>query len=270
MTALVPIGEFSRLSHLPVKTLRYYHDIGLLPPASIDDLSGYRQYSTAQVSQAQLIRRLRELDMPLPQVREVVLAGDDAVRNAAIQRHLERMEAELIRTQQVVESLKSLLSPAGPVTVEYRSVAALSTLAVRARVARRDVAGWCGVAFPLLYESAQRSGTDVTGPGGATYSTEFFENDEGDVVAFVPVPQRSAAGKGVEALVLPPARFAIAVHAGSFDEFDRTYGALGTYVAEHDIAEPEPIREVYLVGPNHTDNPTAFRTEVCWPIKINT
>ncbi len=270
MTALVPIGEFSRLSHLPVKTLRYYHDIGLLPPASIDDMSGYRQYSTAQVSQAQLIRRLRELDMPLPQVRDVILADDDSVRNATIQRHLERMEAELVRTQQVVASLKSLLSPSGSIAVEYRSVAALSTFAVRARVARHDVAGFCGAAFPRLYEWAQRSGTDVTGPGGATYSTEFFENDEGEVVAFVPVSQGSTAGEGVEALVLPPASFAIAVHAGPFDEIDRTYGALGSYVAEHDVAESEPIREVYLVGPNHTDDPSAFRTEVCWPITINT
>lgn len=267
MTALVPIGEFSRLTHLSVKTLRYYHDIDLLSPATIDENSGYRRYSTTQVGSAQLIRRLRDLDMPLPEVRTVLAAADPETRNATMRAHLERMEAELKRTQQVVASLRSLLGPIDALAVEYRSVAALSTLAIRAVVARRDVGDWCGSAFPQLYITAEQHGIEITGPGGATYSSEFFEHDSGEVVAFVPVPAGSPVVEGLEALVLPPARLAVAVHAGPFEECDRTYGALGIHVAEHDVAIPDPIREIYLVGPNHTDDATTFRTEVCWPIQ---
>ncbi|WP_282785057.1 GyrI-like domain-containing protein, partial [Nocardia sp. CC201C] len=64
---------------------------------------------------------------------------------------------------------------------------------------------------------------------------------------------------------LPARRFAIAVHHGPFDDFDRTYGALGSHVAEHDTALAEPIREVYLIGPGDAA-PADYRTEICWPI----
>ncbi|HEY3648018.1 MAG TPA: MerR family transcriptional regulator, partial [Streptosporangiaceae bacterium] len=65
MTVLVPIGDFSRMTHLSVKALRFYHDQGLLEPARIDPSSGYRFYDTGQVPVAQVIRRFRDLDMPL-------------------------------------------------------------------------------------------------------------------------------------------------------------------------------------------------------------
>ena len=71
MEALVTIGEFSRLSHLTTKALRHYHDVGLLSPALIDS-SGYRRYAPEQVQQAQLVRRLRLLDMPVPEIATVL------------------------------------------------------------------------------------------------------------------------------------------------------------------------------------------------------
>src|SRR5579862_3608739 len=58
MSVLVPIGDFSRMTHLSVKTLRFYHDQGLLEPARIDPSSGYRFYDPGQVPVAQVIRRL--------------------------------------------------------------------------------------------------------------------------------------------------------------------------------------------------------------------
>ena len=54
---------------------------------------------------------------------------------------------------------------------------------------------------------------------------------------------------------LPAGRFAVAVHAGGFDEIDRSYGRLGSHVAENDDPLPEPIREHYLVGPDHAPRP---------------
>ncbi len=45
MSASVAIGEFSRLTHLTVKTLRHYHEQGLLVPYAVDEQSGYRRYS---------------------------------------------------------------------------------------------------------------------------------------------------------------------------------------------------------------------------------
>ena len=265
MTAEVGIGEFARLSHLSVKTLRYYHDIGLLIPAAIDDVSGYRRYATTQVDSAQLIRRLRDLDMPLPEVREVLGAADIETRNAVLRAHLDRMEAELVRTQEVVASLRSLLGPGvTELSVEYRTFDPVQVLAFRDHVARTGVGQWCGEVFPRLYEAA---GPTVVGPGGATYSMEFFEEDAGEVVAYVPVAGFTRVPQDLELIQLPRGRFAVAAHTGPFESIDRTYGTLGAHVAEHDAAEQDPIREIYLVGPNHTADPARYRTEVCWPIR---
>ncbi len=73
-------------------------------------------------------------------------------------------------------------------------------------------------------------------------------------------------GGPAEPLVLAAGRFAVAVHAGGFDDIDVSYGQLGGHVAEHDEPLPLPIREHYLIGPNHTADPLQFRTEIWWPI----
>ena len=76
MSVLVSIGDFSRMTHLSIKALRFYHDQGLLEPARIDPSTGYRFYEPGQVPVAQVIRRFRDLDMPLDQVRAVLQAPD--------------------------------------------------------------------------------------------------------------------------------------------------------------------------------------------------
>ena len=62
---LLSIGEFSRMTFLSVKTLRHYHETRLLEPAWIDPSSGYRYYEVTQVTTAQVIRRFRDLDLPI-------------------------------------------------------------------------------------------------------------------------------------------------------------------------------------------------------------
>lgn len=282
MDTTVTIGEFSRLSHLSAKALRHYHDVGLLTPERVDS-SGYRRYALAQVQSAQLISRLRRLDMPVPAIKAVLAAPDDRARDLAIADHLLRMEDALGRTAQVVASLRALLGPqTESLAVEYRTVPPVPVLGISARVRHADIDSWCAATFPALYAALAAGGADPAGPGGATYDTEFFEQDEGEVLAYVPVvgpvagpatdrapaPGRNpgtASGR-TEFRTLPGGRYAVALHEGAYGEIDRTYGALGSYAASHAATRPDPIREQYLIGPDHTPDPLQWRTEVWWPI----
>ena len=128
---------------------------------------------------------------------------------------------------------------------------------------------WLKDAYDRLYAAANDASLPVTGPAGATYAREFFEDEVGEVVAFVPVPGSASASTftDVEHRDLPGGRFAVTVHAGPFDDFDRTYGALGSHVARHDSGLPDPIRELYVVGADETDDPANYRTDICWPIR---
>ncbi|MFC0628983.1 MerR family transcriptional regulator [Kribbella deserti] len=266
MTASVTVGEFSRLTHLSVKTLHHYHDIGLLEPARIDTSSGYRQYETSQVAVAQLIRRLRELKMPLPQVRAVIEAPDVPTRDQALRAHLDQMESELVRTQQVIASLRSMLTLAvPPAQVEYRFIPAFRALTITDQVNRSEIDSWCSTTFERLGGVAAALGINAT--AGATYDDGFFTDDVGEVVAFLPVSPGQTPYGGLDLTDLPAGYFAISAHEGSFADFDRTYGALGSYVAENCEVAPGPIRELYVVGPDATTDETAFRTDVCWPIQ---
>ncbi len=114
MATLLTIGEFSRMTHLSVKALRHYHDVGVLEPAAIDPFTGYRSYDATQVTSAQVIRRLRDLGMSLDSIRTVVASSDLETRNREIAAHLTRMELQLEQTQASVAALRALL--AGPAT----------------------------------------------------------------------------------------------------------------------------------------------------------
>ena len=266
MTATVTVGEFSRLTHLSVKTLHHYHEIGLLEPARIDPSSGYRRYEITQTQTAQLIRRLRELQMPLAQVREVVEAPDVASRDQALRLHLDQMERELVRTRDVVATLRSMLTlPVTELAVEYRFMPAFRAYSVTDRVERTRIDKWCDTTFTLLGEIAVTHG--ITATAGATYSDEFFTDEVGEVVGFLPVAPDQPRIERVGLVDLPASYFAVTVHDGPFTDFDRTYGALGSHVAEYCEVAAGPIRELYLVGPGDGVDETEFRTEICWPIQ---
>ena len=59
MDSTLPIGDFSRATHLSVKQLRHYHEIGLLEPVDVDEDTGYRRYATEQIVTAQIVRRFK-------------------------------------------------------------------------------------------------------------------------------------------------------------------------------------------------------------------
>jgi DNA-binding transcriptional MerR regulator len=165
MQAALTIGEFSRMTHLSVKTLRHYHEVGLLQPAEVDPASGYRYYMTAQVPTAQVIRRLRDLEMPVEQVSAVLVAPDLATRNALIGAHLERMEEQLGQTQAAVASLRSLIeSPLAPISVEHREVPLTRTLAISETVTRAGLSGWWAAGFQELHAAVADGDLRIAGP----------------------------------------------------------------------------------------------------------
>jgi DNA-binding transcriptional MerR regulator/effector-binding domain-containing protein len=266
MNASVPIGEFSRLTHLTVKTLRHYHQQGLLVPYAVDDQSGYRRYSIDQVSAALLIGRLRALDMPLADVRRVVDCADSRERDAVIAEHLGRMERELDRTRAIVTSLRDLLSRSAPLEIGRQLIPDLNVVAVTERVDREDIGAWCQSTFTALYADLVAARAAPTGPGGALYDERFFTEAVGEVTAYVPVGEPPSNNPQRRTTMIPGGPYAVAMHTGPFVDFDKTYAALGSYVAAYQTSVPGPIREIYLISPPETTNEADFRTQVCWPV----
>jgi DNA-binding transcriptional MerR regulator len=146
---VLAIGEFSRMTHLSVRTLRRYHDAGLLEPATVDPARGYRYYTADQIPTAQVIHRLRELDVPLPDVRRILRSPDPDTRAALVFDHLRRLESELDRTRAAVASLRRLLTPEpAPLGVELGAVPATRAAAAEDDVEHDHILDW--YAWPVF------------------------------------------------------------------------------------------------------------------------
>jgi DNA-binding transcriptional MerR regulator len=267
VAATLAIGDFSRATHLSVKTLRHYHDIGLLEPVEIDLDTGYRRYSPSQIGVALVIRRFRNLDMPLEDIHAVLDAPDVESRNVVIAAHLARLEASLARTQEAVASVRDLLEPS-PTSdpIRYQHVPATPAASITETVEQGDALLWYRGAVAELAATLAAQHLVPAGAAGGIFADELFTEGRGEATIFLPCGEPVRPVGRVASLIVPQVELATIVHVGAHTGIDRAYGALGAYVAKHALAVDAPMREYYVVGPIDTEDETLWRTEVCWPI----
>lgn len=270
MVPTMTIGDFSQATRLSAKALRFYHREGLLAPAAIDPDNGYRLYSPEQIADAQVIRRLRALEVPVDTVRKILHAPDVAARNVLVAEHLDRLEAQLDATLAAVGSLRRLLDPPAPVAIDHRSVDATPALVVRATIDLSDLGDWYTGARAELREQTERAlgaGNSIAGPLGGLWAAELFLDERGDAALFQPLTSLASVptlGGRTRAETLPPTELAVAVHRGPDATIGDTYAALGAYVAENELGVAGPIREHYLREPDAGSDDV--ETEIGWPV----
>ena len=233
----------------------------------MDPGNGYRYYAENQIPLAQVIRRLRGLQMPVAEVKSVLAAPDLEARNRLIAAHLDRLERELARTRAAVLELRGLLErPLLRRAVEHRTVPPTAAIAIQATVDREDLIAWWQGALGELHAVLGAQDLKPTGPPAGIYASEIFQHGRGDATVFIPTAGAARAVGRVEPLVVAPAELAIMLHRGSLADADLTFGELGAHVMRHEISVEGPLREQYLIGFLDTDDPDQWETEIGWPI----
>jgi DNA-binding transcriptional MerR regulator len=106
----LPIGRFARLSGLSIGALRHYDELDLLRPARTDPFTNYRLYRRDQLAAARTIVRLRDLEVPLETIRELLATDDPAERRRLLREHRTRIESRTFRLQRVLHILGQLSS----------------------------------------------------------------------------------------------------------------------------------------------------------------
>ncbi|MFG1946359.1 GyrI-like domain-containing protein [Nonomuraea sp. NPDC048826] len=237
---LLPIGRFARLGRLSVKQLRHYDALGLLVPAWVDPVTGYRFYRASQARVALAIGLLRSLDVPLSLVGRV-LAGEWEVL-AGVR---DGLEAEVARRRRTLASLERVLVEGLPSAV----VSVVSEPAWRVLVAREVAGGPEGVGRATSAAVARLVGV---GGGGPVRLVGVFPVDMEEVmevaVARVVEGEGWRDGVGVRAEVLEGGRFAAARHVGPYDQISLTVSAVLAWCGERGLAVSE-VREVYVSDP---------------------
>jgi DNA-binding transcriptional MerR regulator len=267
MPASLAIGDFAKATHLTVKTLRHYHETGVLEPAEVDPQTGYRRYRTEQIATAQIIRRFRDLEMPLIEIQAVLSAPDVQTRNDLIAAHLDRLEGDLERTQSAVASLRDLLQkPAPAAHIGHRKADKTAAAAITQVVDMKDALAWFRGAFGELSATLSAQGLRRAGPAGGIYSNAIFTHGHGEATVFLPCEGFVRPVGRVAKFVVPEVELATIEHFGPYTNIDIAYGALATYVSQHALAIDGPLREYYLIGQLETLDTSAWRTEIGWPV----
>jgi DNA-binding transcriptional MerR regulator len=267
MTNTVSVGRFATMTHLSVKTLRHYHEVGLLEPAEVDPHTGYRYYALEQLPTAQLIRRLRDLRMPVADVRAVLVARSSGERDTLIAAHIDHLEAELAQTRAAVHSLRALLDTRPDnQTVHRRAESGYSALAItEGSLQPADVGDWWRDGLQELRTAVEDHGLQVTGPAGGLYDECLFQHEAGEATLFIPVTTPQELGR-IRPLVIPAAEVVVTTYFGSPADIDLAYARLGSYIAEHELTLGWQLREYYQRDHSHTSDATEWRTEIAWPV----
>jgi DNA-binding transcriptional MerR regulator len=105
---LLSIGAFARRSKLSISALRFYGDAGVLVPARTDPATGYRYYGEDQLSNAELIRNLRALEMPIQEIQSF-LAADPTAAEAILVQHWRRLRVRMKKSRRALDAVQSLL-----------------------------------------------------------------------------------------------------------------------------------------------------------------
>ncbi|GHB11079.1 MerR family transcriptional regulator [Streptomyces termitum] len=271
---LLPIGQFSQAAGLSITALRHYDAGGVLVPAFVDPMSGYRYFRRDQVRTAQTIRALRRLDVPVEEVRRLLDLGA-AELSAALRTRLHAAERRLAEQRATAHDLLDRLSEGAEMThrVTVRQGAAERVLVRAATLGNSGLDAFLRDAYQELYAAAGRGPLTFAGPAFIRFHGVCDDENETLVEACLPFwkdgAQPAGLPEGITVRDLPETALACTEVQGAAAAFPRILGAydvVAGWIAEHGFAFAGPVRLIHRRWTGTPDSPENL-LEIAWPIE---
>jgi DNA-binding transcriptional MerR regulator len=264
------VGEFLRATRLSPKALRLYVAQGLLVPAALDPVSGYRLWSTDQVERTRVIALLRRAGMPLARVRDVVDL-DDAARAAAVTRWWAGVAEEHTRRASVVAHVTRGTERRETTVydVEVRDVPELKLLTAERRLTVAELSDFIGAARREIVEALAAEEASAAGPVRVIYHGMVTEDSDGPVEVAVPFTGSVEPVGDLRVRLQAPRREAVTGLTRDRAEFPGILGAYDAVARWADAAGLERTgspAEVYLTDRSAPDDGRTH-VEVAWPVR---
>ncbi|MYD61362.1 MAG: MerR family transcriptional regulator [Gemmatimonadetes bacterium] len=264
---MLKIGEFARLVDVPVKTLRYYDEIGLFKSDYIDEQTGYRFYSFEQLPRLNRLLALKDLGLSLSQIDQMLKEdlSADQLRDMLLQKQVEledlardirervaRVGARLslIEMEDKMPDYEVVIKTVDPVLVASKQEAVPHFAAIGSVMDRL----YNGVVAHVVKHKGQFAGPGIT---------VWHENFKPE--ANIPIKKTIPEGDDVKVHELPGDQMACLVHHGGFEGFPLAYQAGVQWIETNGYEITGPNREVYLQFRPDGD-PKDFVTEIQFPI----
>jgi DNA-binding transcriptional MerR regulator len=268
------IGEFAAIGRVSVRMLRHYDAIGLLRPARVDERSGYRSYSDAQLSGLLLIVELRQLGIGLDAIAAVLASADQRPALSAVLRQ-RRGELEagiaddrsrldrLQRRLRILEGTETMSAP-----VEYRPLEAVTVYAVSGTAPGMGpelVGPMVGPLIGSLDQALEAAGRPILEPSVFWY--EARDDERLEVHISYPAETPPQPGDGYDVVELPAVPLAATLlHRGDMSGIGDSWMALTEQLVEDGYRIVAPTREVYLQATGHIPGPD-WVTELQAPVE---
>jgi DNA-binding transcriptional MerR regulator/effector-binding domain-containing protein len=267
------IGEFSTISGITVRTLRFYHELGLLVPATVDPATNYRTYDERNLETAKVIAALRGLEFSLEDIRGILFeCRDDQDALGQLERQQKMLTGKVRHYQTVLDTINQLIererrtrdeekmATSAP-TIQERDIEPMLVAGIRMKGFYSD----CGKGFATL---GKKIGRHFAGkPLCLFYDGEYREGDA-NFEPCAPIRKKIDVN-GIAVHELPAAHCVTLTHHGPYEDLKSSYAKLLKYVNEHGYKASLPTREVYAKGPGmiFRGNPKKYVTEIQIPVE---
>lgn len=263
---LIPIGRFAFLSRLSRRALRFYDERGLLKPTYVDEWTGYRYYSLDQLAVADSIRDLREIDLPLDEVR-VVLA-DPARLDELLDRQEARLRERAAESERALALLHKLRKKEEPlsISVEIREVPAQRVACVEMRSALDRIGPDCEQAYGRVMGVLGPAGIAPAGPCLVAYPEENFDPESFVALIGTPIAVDLPGESGLEIVDIAGGRAAVGTLSGPYEGLSRAWRDVYEWIDEKKLKLRAMPYEVYRVDMMRAASPAELVTEVVVPV----
>jgi len=269
---MIKIGDFSRLSQVPISTLRYYDEMGLLQPAAVDEATGYRFYTLEQLPLLNRILALKWLGLSLDQIAQLMteevptshIRGMLRMKRLDLQQQVREAEERLSRVETRLKMLEQEKDMAYDVVL--KSIPSL--MIASRRCLANDFDDW--QRFKAETQKIVRaSHLKEMGPWMTLYHHQGYREQELYIEVAVPIDAtvgrklQQTEGSGFIAYELPSDHVASVIYPYSKEALPAVYEAIGLWVYTHGYRYVGSCREVYL----HGDGQLRGQEEIQFPIE---
>lgn len=262
---MLKIGEFSRLSHLTVKALRFYEKEKLLIPASVDEWTGYRFYETSQLEDAARIKACRQLDLSIDEIKAVMSGADMTQvlsdKAKALSEQREKIDALLSRINHMLEE-KEMKYQATEKVIPAATVFYSETVLEN----YSDIMLW----IPFLGEECRKLNPHLRCAEPEYEFCEYpdWEYKEHDIQIR---HNQAVTARGVENDVIkfreiPETKVLSIYHKGTYDSIGEAYAFIMKYAEENGYKPAGLTRECYIDGIWNKESADDWLTEIQLPV----
>ncbi len=255
---LLSIGSFASLTRLSFKALRLYDQLDLLQPRYIDPQSGYRYYGMDQLLSGRMIRSMREMDMPLVTIRQVLaaLTVSPAQAEALVRDYLDLCEKHVEQVRQQVQGFINLLHQevsAMDLEVNVKTIPAQQIISTTRRLKVGKLGATIESDLRALRKFAEEQGGRITEAPYGIYHGPISNQDDGPIEICLPVsgnikPKGSIAVKQIEGG--KAACVMLLDKQCHFPELLGAYDAAADWIQKNGYETTQPPREVWYSTPD--------------------